>query len=483
MDRAAVPVVFTRRLASIVAAGAAALLASCGPGRGRAPPTGPNPQGLGTDHTVAAGNDWSFYRGDLRGESFVDQPLSVAQAHGLGVAWTYQGAGSVANPVVVAGTAYLTESDGTLVAVDAATGKALWSRPIGVTREGACNPFVGTPMGAPAVVGADVFVPGGDCAVRAFRADTGQPLWSTSVGDGAVGDFLWASAFPLHGRIYVGVGTLFENICAPVPGRLVALDQATGAVVATWWVDPQRRSGGGIWSQPTYDAATDRLFVTTGQGQVGLPLSSQPYAQAFAALDAETLQPVDSLQPASAPFVADYDFGGSPTLVDLPDGRGLVVAANKDGFVYAADRAHLSGGVVWLYQVSVAGDAPDLGQGSIVGPAYAHGTLFVGGGQTPDGFAGAVAALDPATGTPRWVFHPDGFVLASLLAVGDVLVAEATHLPDRTGRLYVLDQATGAVAFQLSTPGALYAQPSYAEGKLLVSDASGIVYAFSAPAP
>jgi outer membrane protein assembly factor BamB len=81
------------------------------------------------------------------------------------------------------------------------------------------------------------------------------------------------------------------------------------------------------------------------------------------------------------------------------------------------------------------------------------------------------------------VFHPDGFVLASLLAVGDVVVAQANHAADHTGRLYVLDQATGAVALQLSTPGPLYAQATYAEGRLLVSDASGIVYAFSAPGP
>jgi outer membrane protein assembly factor BamB len=223
--------------------------------------------------------------------------------------------------------------------------------------------------------------------------------------------------------------------------------------------------------------------VTTGQGQTGLALSEQPYAQAFAALDADTLQPLEALQPMSAPFVADYDFGGSPTLVDVPDGRRLVVAANKDGYVYAAQRDRLSAGVAWLYQVSVGGEAPDLGDGTIVGSAYAHGTVFVGGGQTRDGFPGAVAALDPASGAPRWVFHPEGFVLASLLAVGDVVVAQANHLADHTGRLYALDQATGAIVFQLSTPGPLYAQATYAEGKLFVSDASGIVYALMATGP
>jgi outer membrane protein assembly factor BamB len=115
------------------------------------------------------------------------------------------------------------------------------------------------------------------------------------------------------------------------------------------------------------------------------------------------------------------------------------------------------------------------------------GIVPIAGGSTDYGLGGGfltnLAALDPATGAPRWVFHPDGFVLASLLAVGDVVVAQANHLADHTGRIYVLDQASGTVAFQLSTPGPLYAQATYAEGKLLVSDASGIVYAFSAPGP
>src|SRR5512133_1335191 len=204
MGLAAVHVRFTKGVAMALAAGAA-LLASCGPGRGGASPDGSLPSGHGTGHQASADNEWPFYRGDARGESFVDQPMSVAQARALKVAWTYQGAGSVANPVVAGGTAYVTSSNGTLVALDAATGKERWSAPIGVTPKGACNPFVGTPIGAPAVVGPTVFVPGGDAAVHAFRADSGEPIWSTSIGDAAVGDFLWTSAFPLHGRIYVGV--------------------------------------------------------------------------------------------------------------------------------------------------------------------------------------------------------------------------------------------------------------------------------------
>ena len=161
--------------------------------------------------------------------------------------------GTNANPILAGGAVYVTAGGGALVALDAASGQTLWSQPIGTTPIGRCNPFPGGPIGAPAVVGGTVFVPGGDTTVYAFDKDTGRRLWATALGDGAAGDFLWASAFPLHGRIFVGVGTLFENVCAPVPGRLVALDEATGTIAGTWWVDPARRSGGGIWKPTSTD--------------------------------------------------------------------------------------------------------------------------------------------------------------------------------------------------------------------------------------
>jgi hypothetical protein len=47
--------------------------------------------------------------------------------------------------------------------------------------------------------------------------------------------------------------------------------------------------------------------------------------------------------------------------------------------------------------------------------------------------------------------------------------------------VYVLDQATGTPVFQLSTPGPLDAQPTFAAGKLFISDASGVLYALSPP--
>ena len=87
--------------------------------------------------------------------------------------------------------------------------------------------------------------------------------------------------------------------------------------------------------------------------------------------------------------------------------------------------------------ISGPGASPDFGESTIVSGAVANGSVFVAGGATTDGFPGAIAALDPATGVPRWLMHPDGFVLPALTAVGEVLLAGVSHNADSTGKLYV----------------------------------------------
>ena len=108
--------------------------------------------------------------------------------------------------------------------------------------------------------------------------------------------------------------------------------------------------------------------------------------------------------------------------------------------------------------------------------AFAHGTLFVGGGQTPDGFPGSVVALDPATGTQKWVFHPGGFVLGALTAAGDTVIATATDASTYAGTVYVLDQSSGSILFQMSGAGML-GEATFAGGTLYVGDLNGALFA------
>src|SRR5437016_3687877 len=329
----------------------------------------------------AQAGDWTFYRHDLAGTANAGEPLTADQARALEVNRAlFAGGDDYSNPIVAGGSLYYTSGDGSVHAVVLANFTERWFYPLSAS--GSLPPCIKltrpAPVGAPAVVGGFVFVPGGDGSMYSIHADTGKVEWSTPIADvNNLGEFLWSSAFPLNGKIYVGVSSL--NDCLLVPGRLVALDQATLKVVGTWWADANHQSGGGIWTQQAYDPVTNRLFATTGTIALGKTTAQQPWADAFVAIDPDTMQTVDSFSPIPGDnYYTDADFGASPTLYDSPDGTHFIAATNKNGWVYALDRDHLANGIIWKYQISGGGASPDLGESSIVSAAYANGTLFVG---------------------------------------------------------------------------------------------------------
>lgn len=446
----------------------------------------------------AAADDWPFYRRDLQGTSASAEPLTAAQGATLTPDWVaYTNGYNYSNPIVAGGAVYLTSGDGALYALDALTGALRWKRYASATGPFHClspTQLKKGPVGAPAVLGSTVYFPGGDGVVYAFDAATGTPGWSTPIADvPGKGEFLWSSIFPLGDKLLIGVSSLHD--CLLVPGRVVSIDRATGSVVGTWWADERHGPGGGVWTQPAYDPATKKLFVTTGTIAAGLTPDQQPLSDAFVALDPATMTALDHYT-VPGTFADDIDFGASPTIYDTPAGQHLIAATNKNGLVYGMDRDRLSAGPLWTFRIAdfSMDSSPDLGDASIVSAPYvsATGTLFVGGGRlTLQGitYEGSVAALDGATGALKWMIHPQGFVLAAMTTVGDLLFFGATHLVtdpithavvSYQGTFYGVSQATGEVIY--SQPmGALFGQPTYANGLLYVPDLKGALFALEAP--
>src|SRR5437763_1029177 len=96
--------------------------------------------------------------------------------------------------------------------------------------------------GAAAVAGTTVYAAGGNGRVYAFDKEIGTPIWSTQIADTAANQFIWSSAFPVNGRVYVGIANETESsVCDENPGRVVSLDGATGAGLGTRWAARARR--------------------------------------------------------------------------------------------------------------------------------------------------------------------------------------------------------------------------------------------------
>ncbi|MFI5040322.1 MAG: PQQ-binding-like beta-propeller repeat protein, partial [Acidimicrobiales bacterium] len=417
-------------------------------------------------------------------------------------------------PVVAGGVVYWGDSDGYEHATNATTGAELWSSFLGTSgvldpNPANCNPTRVGVAGAATVasVGAKqlVFVPGGGnmpgpqgtgVYYYALNAADGSVAWQTMVGTGpttqnhsdpAALDVLWSSSvLSTTGTPALFVGVAAHGSCSGwTQGRVLKLDAAAGGLLATTYLS-QGCLGSDVWGTPTLDEAAGMVYVSTGEADwVCAAATAQPYADAIVKLQMSDLTIVDhwQLSLVTDPYIADHDFGSTPTLFS-GGGKSLVGEVNKNGTFYAWDRANLAAGPVWTYQFADPGNGgPESGDGSIAPAAYDGTNLYVAGGYKSGSnqtCPGTLQSLDPATGTPHWQDCVAGAVLpAPAAAPGVVAIGAGAHLE-------VIRSSDGAVLFDQSydSPSSWYwAAPTVANGWLYAANSSGRLYGLTINAP
>ena len=237
--------------------------------------------------------------------------------------------------------------------------------------------------------------------------------------------------------------------------------------------------GGAVWASVAVDEPARRVYAATGNA-VG-DRTQEPLAQAIVALDAVTLEPLDAWQNPTP--LQDSDFGAAPTLFSA-DGRALVAAASKDGWLYVLDRAQLASGPVWKFQLAVTandgtGGDPLAGYGSIAPASFANGLLYAAGGRTPQGEPGAVVALDPATGGVVWKHPTPGPVLQPVAVTAETLVVVSAFDGGGKGVLELLDARTGAPLASFGGSTSALSAPSLGAGKVFWATWDGTLRALS----
>jgi polyvinyl alcohol dehydrogenase (cytochrome) len=421
----------------------------------------------------AVAEDWPMYLHDAaRSSASGETSISPSNAGSLVKVWSFKtGGGVAASPTVVGGVVYVGSWDGYEYALDAATGALKWKTYLGVTNYGNTScPFptdVGVTSSATVQNGV-VYVGGGDTYWYALNASNGNVLWRIYTGDNSPsgGHYNWSSPLIYNGSAYIGIASLDD--CPLVQGQLLRVNLKNKKVVATWNAVPNGQVGGGVWTSPTLDAATNTMYLTTGTQT----LSAQPYAQAFVALDATTLAVKGSWQVPPADQVSDGDWGTTPNL--LPG--GLVAATNKNGIVYAFQRSNISAGPVWQQRIANGGACPTCGEGSVSSGAVGGGEFFAGGGITSVGnvnFNGSVSAFDPATGKVQWRQGLQGWVIPAVAYVNGLVLAGSGP------NLLALNAATGKQLFGYATGDNIWSAPSVSGGRIYVGSQDGNVYAFA----
>ncbi len=436
--------------------------------------------------------NWTTYLGNNARTGFngAETALNATTFPNLHLKWKTQAStangvtGITVQPVEANGIIYWGSWDGTFHATNL-SGQDIWTAQVGQTQDPSCTPST-VGVASTATIGSigatpAIFVAGGNNTLYAFNATTGATLWSTSLAANnhpSTGDFIWGSAALYNGSIYIGMASFGD--CPLVQGQLIQLSASTGQIQNTFNVVPNGCTGGGITGSPTIDTATGILYIATGNPN-NICRNTEPYTAAMVALHASDLSFISAWQIPGA-FDHDYDFVNTPTLFSATingAARQLVGTANKNGVYYTFDRANISAGPVWQQQISISGDCPQCGGGSISPSAWDGATLYVAGGATTINGVnclGSVNALDPNTGNFKWrQCTASGPVLGALTAVtGVVIDTEGATVEARNA-------STGVVIFSYTdtTSGALfYGAASVADDRLYVGGLDGILFSF-----
>lgn len=381
-----------------------------------------------------AWNGWGADVGNTRFQSAADAGLTAEQVPDLELRWAFgfpDATSSWAQPTVVGGRVFVGSQNGTVYALDAGTGCIHWffSADGGVRTAITVGPAVGG--------GAVVYF--GDTSGKAYALDAGSGalLWKTRVEAHPLARITGAPT--LHGdRLYVPMSSYEESqgarpeyACCTFRGSVTALDTGTGEVVWQSYMireEPAPRgkstagvtlygpAGVSVWSAPTIDAKRGLVYVGTGNGYTG---DSVPSSDAVVALDlasgrivwSNQLFPDDVYVSGCRPNSEDpncsdqsgpdYDFGNSPIIAALPDGRDVIVIGQKSGVGWALDPDE-QGEVLWEYRAGVGSALGGIEWGSAVDANHAYFAVADTFTRNP----GGLHAVDLETGERAWSAPP-----------------------------------------------------------------------------
>jgi outer membrane protein assembly factor BamB len=437
--------------------------------------------------SAATTADWPQYMSSTFHSSSTRQGLiTVADVPSLHAAWHFTGANNVAKTVdasvtVVGNRAYVSARNAVVYALNVSTGAVVWQKQLdkGSTSVCAAKGSVGTPAVVPdPVTGVLTVYAAGAHHLFALDAASGAQRWSRAIGPAtASGEnlyFNWSSPTVRAGRIFMGLAASCESHL--IRGGLVSLNQHTGALLHTYYDTPAGTVGGSIWSSAATDGTS--VWVTTGNPDPNGSAIFHSYS--VVRLSAATLAEQDWWT-VNEPQAQDDDFGSSPALFPATIGGTktlLTAACNKNGVFYAWRRGNLAAGPVWQRTIGTPNSFPTPCLGSAAVDAT---SLYVSAGPTSIGgqpVAGAVRALDPATGAVRWQQPlpcgtngtPTVDTVSHVLAVP---LAACSNAAD--GGVALFDATDGTPLRTLSSPSSIFAQPVFAHGMLFVAtEGSGV---------
>ena len=324
---------------------------------------------------TATSDDWPTVGLDYAETRFSKlHMINSDNVRGLGLVWSYSldsSRGVEATPVVVDGIMYQTAPWSVVHAIDARTGKKIWTFDPGVNREQGYKGCCDVVNRGVALYKGKVFVGAYDGRLIALDAATGEKLWEKdTLIDHDHSYTITGAPRAFNGKVLIGQGGAEYG----ARGYVTAYDAETGNQVWRWFTvpgDPAKpyedasmeaaaktwdpagkywiNGGGGTpWDSITFDPELNMVYIGTGNGapwnrKIRSPSGGDNlYLASIVALNADTGKyiwhyqetPGDNWDYTSTQpmILADVTIDGAP--------RKVILHAPKNGFFFVIDRTN-----------------------------------------------------------------------------------------------------------------------------------------------
>lgn len=297
--------------------------------------------------------------------------ISTDTVSSLGLAWSYDletERGIEATSIVVDGIMYTTSSWSVVYALEARTGKLLWTFDPKVKKDKVKHTCCGPVNRGVAVWDGSVFLGALDGRLFALSAETGAVKWEVSTFDPTLPYSITGAPRIVKGKVLIGNGGAefgvrgFISAYSVRDGSLAwrfytvpgdpslgfendAMEMAAKTWNGEWW----KLGGGGgtVWDSMAYDPALDLLYFGVGNGT---PWNREIRSPGGG--DNLFLSSIVAVRPDTGEYVWhyqttpgeswDYTATQSIILADIElegEPRKVLMQAPKNGFYYVLDRA------------------------------------------------------------------------------------------------------------------------------------------------
>jgi polyvinyl alcohol dehydrogenase (cytochrome) len=390
---------------------------------------------LGDPLAGPAWNGWGVDAGNSRYQPAAAAGLTPAQVPALTLKWAFgfpNGSSAYGQPTIAGGRVFVGSDNGFVYALGASNGCVYWSYQAKGGVRTAIS--IGKTGSRYAAYFSDV-----KANVYAVDAETGALLWTKTAESHPLARITGAPAL-YDGRLYVPVASFEEGSgpnpkyeCCTFRGSVVAYDASSGEQIwKTYTIAEKPRptkknsvgtqmwgaAGAAIWSAPTIDVKRGVLYVATGDAYT---FPAADTSDAVMAFDLKSGFPLWTHQftPNDAFLVGcgsgpstrdncpetvgpDFDFGNSPILRTLPNGKSILVIGQKSGAAWAID-PDKEGALVWERKVGKGSALGGVEWGSAADDRYGY---FATADAQAGADAGGLSALSLTTGEEVWHARP-----------------------------------------------------------------------------